>query len=89
MAKIKYTKGEWVYSKDKDTHDYCIHLKNPKIEFGQVSHAHGIIGSSEWIWINDEDARLICGAPKMYELLDTMRDNPQVATLLQELENHK
>jgi hypothetical protein len=54
----KATPGEWEYSPDRHTHDFIIHQANPALTYsGQVED--GVIGSSEWIWIEDADAALI------------------------------
>ena len=64
------TKGRWVYQKRRHTHDYCIysvegaHWKDKSIE-----HEQGVIGSSEWIWIEDNDANFIVNAKEDIEHL--------------------
>lgn len=69
----KRTPGEWVYSPERNTHDCCIHVKGATdkpygyIEFGEGKG--GIVGSSEWIWINDADAAFIAAAPKMVSII--------------------
>ena len=68
----KHTKLPWVYSKFRDTHDCCIHSKDAIQEkSGYIDLDNGgVVGSSEWIWINDEDAEFICRAVNShYDLL--------------------
>ena len=56
------TGGPWVYSPDRHTGDYCIHRQHAREEYDSISHDDGVIGSSEWIWINDSDGDFIAHA---------------------------
>ena len=73
MKKFEGTKGRWVYSKHRDTHDSVIHSENAKEEFGYISNENGgVIGSSEWIWLKPQDAYLIAAAPELLEALQDL-----------------
>ena len=78
------TPGKWVYTKRRHTHDYCIHVANAMEQTfeidGEIYHDYqleskdGVVGSSEWIWIKDEDAEFIAYAKEDIEyLLDSLR----------------
>ena len=68
MTERKHTALPWVYSKERDTHDYCIHSE----EYGYIDEG-GVVGSSEWIWITDEDAEFIVRAcNSFYDLIDAL-----------------
>lgn len=72
------TKGPWIYSPERHTHDCCIHQLNAKEKYGNIDLDNGgIIGSSEWIWINDADAIFIAAARR------------DISNLLQELDRVK
>lgn len=59
----KATPGPWVYDKDRDTHDCCIHTVGAVEKFGYISNPQEcIVGSSEWIWITDADGEFIAHA---------------------------
>jgi len=60
---LKITPGKWVYSPNRHTHDSIIHSENAIEEYGQITNGNGgVIGSSEWIWIKEEDALFIADA---------------------------
>ena len=68
-----YTPGPWVYSPNRDTHDSVIHQDIPVDKYGYYGpDSGGVVGSSEWIWLKDEDARLIAAAPDLLEALDCL-----------------
>lgn len=70
MKNFKGTKGKWIYSPERDTHDCIIHSEFYKEEFGYISNENGgVVGSSEWIWIDEYDALLISKAPEMLDML--------------------
>jgi hypothetical protein len=75
----KATEGEWVYDSKRDTHDCCIYVKGlePTVEYiGDYSYTPnldlsngGIVGSSEWTWIKDNDGEFIANAKQDIEFL--------------------
>jgi hypothetical protein len=70
---MKHTKGPWVYSPERSTHDCCIHTKDAKEECGYISPENGgVVGSSEWTWINEADAQLIASAPRLLEVIESL-----------------
>lgn len=76
----KATKGPWVYDKSRDTHDSCIHTADAKEEYGYIGTGRGcVVGSSEWIWIEDADGEFIAHARSDIEYLlaeiDRLKDN--------------
>lgn len=59
----KATPGPWVYNKDRHTHDSCIYKADAKDKYRYISNEDGgVVGSSEWIWIKDEDGEFIAHA---------------------------
>lgn len=68
---MTHTPGPWVFSPERDTHDSIIHTANAVEKHGYIGADNGgVVGSSEWIWIKDEDARLIATAPDLLEALE-------------------
>lgn len=66
----KATEGPWVYDKDRHTHDSCIHVADAKEEYGYIGpNRGGVVGSSEWIWIEDADGEFIANARADIEFL--------------------
>ena len=87
------TPGEWVYDPNLDTHDSCIYVKNsspkpvgnytPKYRNGPKDG--GIVGSSEWIWIEDNDGEFIANAKSdITYLLNLITDLQQQLKALNE-----
>ena len=73
MKQFKGTKGKWVYSKHRDTHDSIIHSESAEEKCGYISNEDGgVVGSSEWIWLEPEDAYLISAAPELLEALQEL-----------------
>ena len=71
-ARLKATtKGKWVYDKNRTTHDYCIYVEGSKDDnYGHIyPDSCGVVGSSEWIWIKDEDGEFIANAKDDIEWL--------------------
>lgn len=61
-----HTPGPWVYVPDRNAHDYVIHKEGAKeSEDGFISDEDGVVGSSEWVLIDEDDARLIAAAPEL------------------------
>lgn len=69
----KHTPGPWLYSPERDTHDFCIHTLDPKMSGPHIHQDSGIVGSSEWTWINDADGYLIAAAPELLKALKYAR----------------
>ncbi len=75
----KATEGVWIYDPKRDTHDCCIYVEGlePTVEYiGDYPYTlnldlsnGGIVGSSEWIWIKDDDANFIVNAKQDIEFL--------------------
>ena len=63
------TSGDWIYSKHRDTHDSCIHTKDAVEEYGYIGEKGGVVGSSEWIWISDEDGNFIANSKSDIQFL--------------------
>ena len=64
------TPWPWVYNPSRGTHDYCIHSASAGL-FGTIDPKDGVVGSSEWIWIDEADAEFIAHSPQIIsELLD-------------------
>lgn len=60
------TPGPWVYSPERHTHDSPIHTASAKSDrdyIGPCSSDGGVVGSSEWIWLQDGDGNFIAAAP--------------------------
>ena len=57
------TPGNWVYDSERDTHDSCIYVEGSTEEHGYIGPDNGgIIGSSEWIWVEDADGEFMAHA---------------------------
>lgn len=68
---MTHTPGPWIFSPERDTHDSIIHTADAVEKHGYIGADNGgVVGSSEWIWIKDEDARLIAAAPDLLEALE-------------------
>ena len=68
----KATRGPWVYDKERHTHDCCIHAVDAEEYYGYIHHNEGrggVVGSSEWIWINHEDGEFIAHSRSDIEFL--------------------
>lgn len=63
------TKGDWVYNPVRDTHDFCIHTVDAHEEYKQIADVCGVVGSSEWIWLSDEDGEFIANAKSDIDFL--------------------
>lgn len=58
------TPGLWAYSPERDTHDFAIHAADAELgnRHSSGSAKGGVVGSSEWIWLKEEDGRFIAAA---------------------------
>jgi len=77
MHKYEYKKDvihDWVIfvnNSEADSYHRDTDYLNPKAKtMGSPNDEGGIVGTSEWIWISDENARRICAA------LEYFRDTP-------------
>lgn len=60
--------GEWVYDSKRHTHDFCIYVKGSITVRGEIEKG-GVVGSSEWTWIEDADGEFIANAKQDIEFL--------------------
>lgn len=80
MKTPDFTPGPWIYDPKRTTHDSCIYTKNAIEEDGYISSWNGgVLGSSEWIWLKEEDGVLMSSAPELYSAVDFAIDCPTVA----------
>lgn len=75
----KATPGPWVYSPERDTHDSPIHQDIPVGKYGYYGYDDGgVVGSSEWIWLKDDDAAFIArsreAVPRLLDEVERLRD---------------
>ena len=74
------TPGPWVYSPERDTHDSPIHRANAnEVSGGYIGpDGGGVVGSSEWIWLEDHDGEFIAHAredvPALVAEVERLRD---------------
>lgn len=60
MSEAKHTPEPWAFSPERHTHDCFIHQEGAVPRNGYISPEDGgVVGSSEWTWLKDEDARRI------------------------------
>ncbi len=65
------TPGRWVYDPDRHTHDCVIHVADrDQSKWGYYDlECGGVVGSSEWIWLSDEDGEFIAHSKEDIEWL--------------------
>ena len=66
------TEGYWEYDAKRDEYDFCIYAISPiesEYREGTISEESGVVGSSEWTYICDEDAEFIASSKEYIELL--------------------
>jgi hypothetical protein len=74
MTDKKWTPGPWVVT-GVEYDDVRIETLHPMPE---ASHAYGdqtIVGSSEWTYLEDANARLIAAAPDLYDALEAAEES--------------
>lgn len=55
-----HTPEPWVYDPERGgNHDFIIHREEFEEEHGEVRREDGVVGCSEWLWLDDADARRI------------------------------
>lgn len=73
MSEMRHTPGPWVFDPSRDTHDCAIHQDVPVGEYGYYGpNDGGVVGSSEWLWLKEEDGHLIAAAPDLLEALTNL-----------------
>ncbi|MBZ9659735.1 hypothetical protein LB523_11835 [Mesorhizobium sp. ESP-6-4] len=67
----KHTPTPWVFSPGRHTHDCIIHAADADdSEYGYIlPDKGGVVGSSEWIWLSDEDGEFIVRAVNAHDAL--------------------
>lgn len=57
------SRGPWVYDGSRHTHDSPIYVEGATPKNGYIgAEAGGVVGSSEWIWLTEQDGRFIAGS---------------------------
>jgi len=64
-----WTPGPWYYNGQLGT-DYAV----ISTVLGSYNYDHEVLGTSEWVRVNNEDAHLIAAAPELYEALEEALD---------------
>jgi hypothetical protein len=67
----------WAYSPERHTGDFMVHSASPATSAsGYIDDKDGVIGSSEWTWLNERDAAYIIQCcnnfPKAQALYDAL-----------------
>lgn len=55
--------GPWIWDARRHTHDCIIYVEGSVEEYGYISIGEGgIVGSSEWTWVDDHNGEFIANS---------------------------
>jgi len=78
MSETKFTPGPWEFNVDA-VHGWSIFQKNSpasRQQTGSPDDEGGVVGTSEWTWLEPRNAHLIAAAPDLYAALESILDFP-------------
>lgn len=69
------TPGPWEYDENRHTHDCPVYTKGAIEQYDYIGPKWGgVVGSSEWIWLERTDGEFIAAAPTdIRDLIDEVR----------------